>query len=76
LPDGDENSPRQTHAGALPELTLADEDQVTLLMPESQNLAGLLQRYRLSGFKKSGDVMRRKLTSVQVFSSKDGAGGS
>jgi hypothetical protein len=52
---------------------MADEDTVTLLMPETQNLAGLLQRYRLSGFKRAGDVMRRKLISVQVFESKDGA---
>jgi glutamate dehydrogenase len=60
----------------MPELTLAHGNTITLMLPEhstSRNLADILDRFRRSGLNTANNVIQGKLTSVQMFTSSDGA---
>jgi hypothetical protein len=67
--------------GALPDLTLCDDDSITVFSPYSDRpgvLADILDKLRKTGFGTRAAHLNkpfstRNLTSVQVYTSKDGA---
>mmetsp|Transcript_2723 Transcript_2723/g.5626 ORF Transcript_2723/g.5626 Transcript_2723/m.5626 type:complete len:1061 (-) Transcript_2723:680-3862(-) len=64
-----------SQTGVPPDLTLVEDDSITVFYPESDKpgvLAELLDRFSRTGFGRTNQS-KRKLTSVEVYTSKDGS---